>query len=340
MNLKTLSIAISTSLMLIACGGGSSSNNDVRNDNNANAPTDNNSSQNNQITRWSSFLLDYTHQNYINTGLDLINNEFNIVNGKLYGVMEDYDDQEVYLTTNGEYLGIGPIHSQYGALLGDITVSNDQFAIRPYSKIGSSGLIFTQNNKRIDLTGKPVLVTVSPDINWDAHYPEYSNNKIDAALLSKLKDYQKLTFPKGSVCLQQSKYTNNQAYLTLFQSSTDNKLRFENITTDYLNNVDTNYLKFTQYFNSIAYLYSYDKSQENAQGGVALYDGQYLSAYLERQGVEYDLSATIQEIKDAANDPDNTAEDKAAYLSYADDLSQGCDLYNDVAIQFLKQNIK
>ena len=272
--------------------------------------------------------------------MDVTETEFNIVNGQLYAVLNDYDDQEIYLTNTGEYLGIGPIHSQYGALLGNIQINNDQFTIQPYSQTGAKGLIFNQENKRIDLSGKPVLVALEPYLNWNVNYPAYSSNTFEAGFLSKLKDYQKLTFPQGAVCLQETKYTNNQDYLTLFQSSNDNKKLFEDYATAYLNNVYHQYVKITQYLNATAYLYSYDQDPTNADYGVAEYQGRYYAAYKEAKGVEYDLAAYIQEAKDNAADPTLSAEEKAAYLAYANDLSQGCDLYNDVAIQFLKQNIK
>lgn len=336
MKFKTLSFAVLTSLSLIGCGGGSDSSNST----NQNANGSNGTQPNTQITQWSNFRIDYDYANnlQVNTSLDLTSAEFNIVNGKLYAVLDNYDDQEIYLTTSGEYRSMGPIHSQYGGLLGDITVQNDQFNIRPYSAINSTGLIFTQDNKKIDISGKPMLVTVDPHLNWNVNFPQITTVKFDNALLSKLRDYQKTTFPKGSICLQERKYTNNQRYLTLLQTSNNDKQTFDDYSSYYLNNY--NYVKLTQYFNSTAYLPSYDKTIENAQDGVANYQGQYYQAYLDHKGTEYDLAMNIKDVKDIANGPNLSAEVKAAYLSYANDLNQGCDLYNDVAIQFLKQNFK
>lgn len=339
MNIKTLSLAILTSFSLIACGGGSDHKN-------SDSSSDNDHSNNtttppsNSITQWSNFRLDYDNQNPTNTYLNIINVQFSIANGKLYAELEDYDEQEIYLTTTGEYLGIGPINSQYGALLGDITVNDDQFIIQPYSQIGSKGLTFTQDNKKIDLSNKSVLAAVDPYINWNVNYPQYSSQTFDPAFLSQLKGYQKLTFPQGSVCLQEEKYSNNQTYLHLYQSSDDNKQTFDRYAADYANHVNQSYIKFTQYFNATAYLYTPDSNAENAQDGVAEYQGQYLDAYLEKQGIEYNLAESIQEAKDHANQSNISAEDKSAYNAFADGLSQGCDLYNDVAIKFLKQNIK
>lgn len=348
MKFKTLSFAVLTSLSLIGCGGGSDHNNSNTDNNNTsnthppgnNGSTGNENQPNRQITQWSNFRTDYHYKNNVNLSLDITHTQFSIVNGKLYAILDDYDDQEIYLTTTGEYLAIGPINSQYGALLGDITVKNDQFTIYPYSKIGSKGLVFTHDNKRIDLSGKPVLVTIDPYLNWNVNYPQLNDNSFDPEFFNKLKGYQKLNFPQGSVCLQETKYTNNQSYLSLFQSSNDNKKLFEDYAASYLNHINHGYAKLTQFFNATAYLYSSDQNPENAQHGVANYQDNYYSAYLEQQGIEYDLAEYIQETKDKANNPNLSAEAKAAYLAYANDLSQGCDLYNDVAIKFLKQNIK
>lgn len=347
MKFKTLSFAVLTSLSLIGCGGSdnnsdNSTNTNTGNNNNSNpnGSTGSGTQPNNQITQWSNFRTDYNYTNNVNISLDLSSAQFNIVNGKLYAVLDDYDDQEIYLTTSGEYLAMGPIDSKYGALLGDISVKNNQFTIYPYSKIGSTGLVFTQENQTIVLDGKPVLVAVDPYLNWDVNYPQFSYHKFDPAFLNTLKSYQKLSFPKGSVCLQETKYTNNQAYLTLFKSSNDNKQMFEDYAASYLNNVNHHYAKLTQFFNSTAYLYSYDQTTENAHDGVANYQGNYYATYLENKGAEYDLAAYIQDAKDQATDPTLSADEKAAHQALANDLSQSCDLYNDVAIQFLKQNIK
>lgn len=89
--------------------------------------------------------------------LETINTEFNIVNHKLYIVLDNYDENEFYLTKDAEYRGFGPIHHHYAAEVGDITLSNDQFKISPYSAVGSKGLEFTQNTKKIEISAQNAI---------------------------------------------------------------------------------------------------------------------------------------------------------------------------------------
>lgn len=337
MNIKLLSLSLISTLMLSACGG--SDNNDQKNQNNTQNPNID-SNQNLTTQHWENFRLD---QVYDSTGnienFEVINTQFNIVNGKLYAIYTDTENNEFYLTQEGEYRGFGPINNSYGAEVGDITVSDTQFKIRPYSPIGSKGLEFTQTHSKLDISGQSVLAALDPDLNWQIKYPQYveSSSALSDQLIAKLKSYQALTFPQGSTCLHETEYANNQSYLVL--TDLEDQASFDADAKEYAE-LNKNYFKYTNFYNSVAYLYSYNGTESNANNGIATYKGLYYDTYKENAGIEFNLDKEIQTNKDLIAQSNYSNEEKSARLEAEDGMHKGCDLYNDVAIKFLKNNIK
>lgn len=339
MKIKILSLIMSATL-LSACGGGSDgssqSNSPTPDENTQNHPETQPSTSDHQV--WHTYRIDYWYDNQTgDNDFETIQSKLTIASGKLYAELDDYDDNEYYLTEDGEYRGFGPINSHYGAEVGDIKLEKNRFKVRPYSTLGSKGLEFTQDHIELDLSGQPVLAHVDPQLNVNVS-DATQLSKLPTPILNQLKNFQSLIFPAGSRCLQETQYANNQEYLTLYDLSLSHKNDFEHDEKSF-HNQDPHYYKVTGFNQAVSYLYSYDAKAEHADSGSALYLGQYFSSYLEKQGVEYNLAEDIQHIKETAN-LITDSQNKAKELAYAEAKSKTCDLYNTTAADYLKKNVR
>ncbi|MEG0030527.1 hypothetical protein [Acinetobacter sp.] len=343
MKFKILSLAVFSALMLSACGGGSSdsSNNTSTSNNSTSSNSSNNNSNNtNTAQQWETVRIDYWYDSHTQAvDFGVLNTKITLADGKAYATFDaDDDTNEIYLTEQGEYQTFGPTNS-YGALIGQMTFINNQIKLRPYSAIGSTGLEFTTTVAQRNIAGESVLSTVDPDLNWNLDYPQYSVKYPDE-INTKLKAYQALKFPAGSTCLQETEYSNNQEYLLLSEAESEYKQRFNEHVEWFTNQIAQNYIKLTKFKDALAYHYSHDGTVENAHSGYAQYKDAYYTSSKEAAGVESNLANDIQSEKERINQMNVSADEKAARLAKADGLTKGCDLYNSVAANYLKQNLK
>lgn len=344
MKFKILSLAVFSALMLSACGGGSSdssNNTSTSNNSTSNNSSTNNSNNTNTAQQWETVRIDYWYDSYTQAAdFSLENTLITLVDGKSYADIEaDEDTNEIYLTEQGEYQTFGPTNSRYGALMGEMTFINNQIKLSPYSAIGSTGLEFTTTVNQRNIAGESVLATVDPELNWNLDYPQYSVKYPDA-INTKLKAYQALKFPAGSTCLQETEYSNNQEYLLLSEAENVYQQNFNEFVERFTNQTVQNYFKLTKFKNALAYHYSPDETEANAFTGYTQYKGAYYTSSKETAGVESNLANDIQLDKEQINQSNMSTDEKAARLTKADGLNKGCDLYNSVAANYLKQNLK
>lgn len=339
MKFKILSFAIFSALMLSACGGSSDSSNSTSTSNNS-TTTDSSNNNSNTAQQWEIFRIDYWYDQLNQFGdFNVLNTQITLVDGKAYATLDaDDDTNEIYLTTQGEYQTFGPTHSRYGTLMGEMTFSNNQLKLRPYSASGSTGLEFTSTVSKRDISGESMLATVDPELNWNLNYPQYSVKYSDE-INTKLKAYQALKFPAGSTCLLETQYSNNQEYLLLAEKDDEYQRLFKEYTERFTNQTKQEYFKLTKFKNVLAYHYSPDGTEANAFIGYAQYKDSYYSSSKVNAGVESNLADDIQSEKDLITNNMST-EEKNARLAKADGLNKGCDLYNPIAASYLEQNLK
>lgn len=343
MKFKILSLAVFSALMLSACGGGSSdSSNNTSTSNNSTSSNSstNNSNNTNTAQQWETVRIDYWYDSYTQAvDFGVLNTKITLADGKAYATFDaDDDTNEIYLTEQGEYQTFGPTNS-YGALIGQMNFINNQIKLRPYSAIGSTGLEFTTTVAQRNIAGESVLSTVDPDLNWNLDYPQYSVKYPDA-INTKLKAYQALKFPAGSTCLQETEYSNNQEYLLLSEAEDVYQQGFNEYATAFASQTGQKYFKYTKFNNALAYHYSHDETEAHAFSGYTQYKGAYYTSSKETAGVESNLANDIQSEKERINQMNMSADEKTARLTKVDDLNKGCDLYNSVAANYLKQNLK
>lgn len=220
-----------------------------------------------------------------------------------------------------------------------MTFINNQIKLRPYSAIGSTGLEFTTTVAQRNIAGESVLSTVDPDLNWNLDYPQYSVKYPDE-INTKLRAYQALKFPAGSTCLQETEYSNNQEYLLLSEPEDVYQQGFNEYATAFSSQTGQKYFKYTKFNNALAYHYSHDETEAHAFSGYTQYKGAYYTSSKETAGVESNLANDIQSEKERINQMNVSVDEKTALLTKADGLNKGCDLYNSVAANYLKQNLK
>lgn len=269
----------------------------------------------------------------------LLAGKITIANGVLYNTNVFNEENIIYLTKNGEFHQYGPLNSNYGYEMGKVEFDGLVLKISIHSPIQSQGFIKTITNKEINLEGENVLVSIDPELNWQISEPIYSKSTLNNATLQKLKSIQNLKFPTGAKCLQTVTEHLNQEYLQLEVSSQNYKSQFEIILDDYnqqqngASSIKYNPIsKFTQFFGSTTYLNQYDE-------GYTLYNGKYYTTEKKDLGFDFVHAEFIQDSIDEANHFKDPVE-KAARLNYAESYKKECDLYNAVAADFIKKNIK
>lgn len=332
MQLKSLSLSIITALTLIGCGGGGgSSASDYQG-------TDAGSTEEHKdFQQWHYFELDGGYA--VNEALELVHQLMTLDKSNIY-VQDDSAeiDNDYLITQDGVYQDFGPQNSKYGYLAGTGSFNNLTFIQKPYSPVGSSGLVFTTNYKKIDLGGKNALATLEARDQWKiANNP---NVIFDPARQSYYNKVKNLNFPAGSSCLQDTVRTNNQEHLYAYTSNND-KASFARYEQQYAQN-DPSIFKKT-YKDTIAYLYSNSSSPlstgPSQDYGAAEYKGNYYGVTRYLKGVEYSLADYIQRQKDLIDESLTEAEHKLA-IEEIDTLNNQCSWYNDTAAKFIQAHMK
>ncbi|NNG75442.1 hypothetical protein HLH10_03725 [Acinetobacter sp. ANC 4277] len=329
MQLKCLSLSIITALTLIGCGGSSS---DSTSNNNT---ADGGSSSSSSLQQWHTFEIDGGYVD--NDPLQFIHNQITLDQGNVYVQDESpIPDNDILITQDGVYQDLGPKNSKYGYLTGTGSLNNLVFTHKPYSPVGSTGLIFTTNFKKIDLSGKNALATLESRDQWDiANNPNANFSAQRLAYYNSVKD---LTFPAGAYCLQNSIHSNNQENLYLYTSDkSDEKFAFDDYAVKYAQNNKQIFKK--TYKDTIAYLYSYDGTDANATHGAAEYKGNYYGAGRYLEGVEYSLAQYIQKQKDNLSSTLTDTEHKLA-IEKIESSNNECSWYNDTAAQVIQNSFK
>jgi hypothetical protein len=328
MKLKYLSLSIITAFTLVGCGGGGSDS--------IYQGIDTGSAQENKdFQQWHYFEIDGGYA--VNEPLQFTHNLITLDQGKVYIQDESpTPDNDILVTQDGVYQDLGPKNSKYGYLTGTGSLNNLVFTHKPYSPIGSTGLIFSTNFKRIDLSGKNVLATLESRDQWEiANNPNANFSAQRLAYYNSVKD---LTFPVGAYCLQVSIHSNNQEHLYLYSSdNSDEKYSFDSYAADYAQN-DQHIFKKT-YKDTLVYLYSYDSTDVNATYGAAEYKGSYYGAGRSLKEIEYSLAQYIQEQKDNLSSKLTDAEHQLA-VQEIESANNECSWYNNTAAQLIQNSIK
>lgn len=328
MKLKYLSLSIITALTLVGCGGGGS-------DSTYQGTDSGSAEENKDFQQWHYFEIEAGYA--VNEPIEFVHNIITLDQGNVY-VQDDSPtpDNDIFVTQDGVYQELGPKNSQYGYLIGTGSLSNLVFTHKPYSPVGSTGLVFTTNFKKIDLSGKNALATLESRDQWDIANNSISN--ISAQRLAYYNSIKDLTFPAGAYCLQNSIHSNNQENLYLYTSDkSDEKFAFDSYAARFAQN-DTHIFKKT-YKDTIAYLESDDGTDADATYGAAEYKGNYYGAGRYLKGVEYSLAQYIQEQKDKLSITLTEAERKLA-IEEIETLNNQCSWYNDTAAQFIQNSMK
>ncbi|MFH7764433.1 hypothetical protein [Acinetobacter sp. BSP-28] len=329
MKLKYLSLSIITAFTLTGCGGGGGGS-----DSTYQGIDSGSAEENKDFQQWHYFEIEAGYA--VNEPLEFVHNMITLDQGTVY-IQDDSltPDNDILVTQDGVYQDLGPKNSKYGYLAGTGSLDNLVFTHKPYSPVGSTGLIFTTNFKKIDLSGKNALATLESRDQWDIANNSISN--ISAQRLAYYNSVKDLTFPAGAYCLQNSIHSNNQENLYLYTGKSDKKPTFDDYAADYAQN-DKHVFKKT-YKDTIAYLYSDDGTDAGATHGAAEYKGNYYGAGRYLKGVEYSLAQYIQEQKDKLSSTLTEAERKLA-IEEIETLNNECSWYNDTAAQFIQNSMK
>lgn len=318
MKFKTLSLAIFSVFALAACGGGGSSSSNNSNDDSTTPTT--------SFQQWSIFEFDsYSDE------LSYDSETATIDNGKFY-TAESMDDSFM-VTANGLY-DQGPLHSTYGYLNGNISISNNVWTLSPYSSINSSGLKIATTMKQLNIEGENMAAKVDAYNYWLLkNNPSDNSNDISDNAKKYLTAISNVKFPAGAKCLQLNKVTNSEQYLELDNSASDN---FQEFLASWWNELstDTTAKKYIMK-DTIAYTVVYDDESEY---GVAQYKNRFYDAYPAPKGTEFDLQNEIKFLDTWANTTANTTQ-KAQILEFKQLVENSCHMYNDVAFKAIEQSI-
>ena len=317
MKFKTLSLAIFSIFALAACGGGGSSSSNNSNDDSTTPTT--------SFQQWSIFEFDsYSDE------LSYDSETATIDNGKLYTVGSI--DDSFMVTANGLY-DQGPLHSTYGYLNGNISISNNIWTLSPYSSINSSGLKIATTMKQLNIEGENMAAKVDAYNYWllknnlsdDGNYIS-DNAKQYLTAISNVK------FPAGSRCLQLNKVSNSEQYLDLTDSSDSYSQSF---LADWWTDLSTD-ITAKKYImkDTVAYTLADDESEY----GVAQYKNRFYDAYPSPKGVEYNMQDLIKVIDNWINTSTNPTQ-KTQFLEFKQLAENSCSMYNDVAIKAIEQSI-
>lgn len=333
MKLKNLSLAIFSALMLSACGGGSSSNsNGGKTGTGTGTGTGNTTLTKPDFQQWSSFYID----EYSDSDLNYEIEQLTFDQGNIYIKVDEttgWDESETfYLTENGLY-DHGSTHATYGKLQGTITANATTWKQVPYSPINSTGLSSTLTFKVFDISSKNIAQVLSPE-----HYVNLKYNLLDTYPMGeKGEDFYRVLsnsiFPTGSTCIQFQTIDNSQKYIELYKYS------LEDYVQDYLKlewadiSKDSKYAKHT-FKDAIAYL----DLREDQQWGLAEYKSKYYEVDYHPAGEKYNIKNILAASKALVNSA--SAQDKPALQEYATLQENACTLFNNIASEELRKQIK
>ena len=319
MKIKLIALSTATLLTLTACGGGGSSSS-------SNNSNDDSTTLTTSFQQWSIFELDsYSDE------LSYDSETATIDNGKFYtaGSIDD----SFMVTANGLY-DQGPLHSTYGYLNGNISISNNVWTLSPYSSINSSGLKIATTMKQLNIEGENMAAKVDAYNYWLLKNNLIDNsNDISVNAKKYLTAISNVKFPAGAKCLQLNKVTNSEQYLELDNSASDN---FQELLADWWSELsaDTTAKKYIMK-DTVAYTVADDESEY----GVAQYKNRFYDAYPAPKGTEFDLQSEIKSLDTWANTTANTTQ-KAQILEFKQLVENSCHMYNDVAIKAIEQSIR
>ncbi|RKG31051.1 hypothetical protein [Acinetobacter tianfuensis] len=319
MKIKLLTISTAILLTLTACGGGGSSSSDNSNNNSSENP----SAPTAAFQQWFTFNLDsYSAE------LSFDSETTTVDNGKLYTAGDI--DTSFMVTANGLY-DQGPSHSAYGPLQGSISINNNIWTLSPYSSINAAGLNFETTVQLINLEGASLASKIDLYNYWvlknniAGSMDDISNQaQLFLTAMSTVK------FPSGSKCLQITKISNSEQYLDLYDSPSSNS---QSVLANLWNSLilDPAAKKYIMK-DTIAYTLN-----NNFESGIAQYKNRFYDAYLAPKGVEYDIQSFLTEFDTWANQAPTAAE-KNQFLELKTLAQNSCTMYNDVAINAIKQN--
>lgn len=327
MQYKSLSLAVTAALTLAGCGGGSSGD----------TFTDGGNASGFQ--QWHAFSINEGSNS--SEPIQLTYSLLTIDQGNLYMQEESGTPaNEFIMTQNGVYQELGPQNSKYGYSLGTGSLNNLVFTRKPYSPVGSTGLTFTTNLKKIDLGGKNALATLEADDQWLIANKKENTKIFSAQRIAFYNSVKDLSFPSGAYCLQQSTYTNNQENLVLYTDiiNSNKKAEFDDFAARFAQTNQNNIFKKT-YKDTLAYFDSSDGTDANATQGYAEYKNKYYYGERHLKGIEFSLAQYIQEQKDDISGSLNATDYKLA-IQRIESLNNECDWYNDTATQFIKSKFQ
>lgn len=336
MKIKTLSFAILSSILLSACGGGSGSSDSDSSANIKTPSTDNRPA--NQT--WSQIELSEDTSGSTTSTLGYDKYTITIKDGLYYAKSESHlgrtdsnDDKSFFVTKDGIYED-GPTDSRYGINVGTVQGSPEKLFLKPYSPIGSKGLVFTQDNKVIDISGQPLNTTISPYDNWLIKNNFNYQNRIDESVLRFYSLNQSKKFPAGSKCLVVTKAETNQEYLELYNDTINDPeySRIWNLEAIKPANDSTKII----YKDTTAYIsYQYQEYDTYAKVKNDIFAG-----YKYNKGIEYLLSEEIADAKEEINQNNTLSNaEKLKLIEYSELANNACIFYNETATQTINRAI-
>lgn len=334
MKIKTLSFAILSSILLSACGGGSSSSDSDSSSSITPSPTDNKPA--NQT--WTQIELSQGAPDSTSGALGYDKSIITIKDGIYYAKNESNLEtdsngyQSFFVTKDGIYED-GPTDSIYGINIGTVQGSPEKLSLKPYSQIGSKGLVFTKYHKVFDISGQPLNAKVNPYDNWLIKNNVNSQN-IDESVLRFYNLNQSKKFPAGSKCLVLTKAETNQEYLELYNDTLNDPeySRIWNLEAIKSANDSTKII----YKDTTAYItFQYQEYDAYAKVKNDIFAG-----YKYDQGIEYLLSEEIADLKDQINQNNKLSNtEKLKLMEYPELANNACILYNETATKTINQAI-
>ena len=327
MKIKVLSFAIISTLLLTACGGGDDSTS-ASNDGGEKPDTSANQT-------WHNIYIDESYSGPNEGKLGYNEDVMTLLDGKSYSkntntlYQDDNTDRSFIVTQDGVYED-GDVNATYGVRTGNITISDNTWTMIPYSKIGSTGLKFTNTYKSINLDGKSLSQTINPYDMWAIKNGLTEDYPVSTLMQNFYAKNIDTKFPKGSTCLQLVKESGNQEYIEL-QNATENNSSVENIWNKLAANPES---EKKLYKDTTAYI-SYANSEADT---FAKYKDKFFSGHYYSKGTSFLFEDMIKELIDDSSHL--TGQDKLIANEYIDAAKNECMLYNDTASKTIHSSIQ
>ena len=247
--------------------------------------------------------------------------------------------QEPLLVTLDSIYKNGPENKDYGTLIGDITVTNTDWLVKPYSPININQLEIKSEYKLINIGGQNILESIEPNLAINYKNIPYTDDLYSPSqhdLISRIKDKK---FPTGATCLQLQKTTQNQdsLQLTLAADQVEVKNAWDNEYEVKL----PDYYKQTQAYlattaNAINPFYKLDLTylMDNVTYylGIAKYDNKYYYAKKINKGTRFDPGVfNTYNFDYYKNNIDVFYPEQGVSAQFTKALAQSCDYLDPVA---------